>query len=236
MSAGFTPIRRAPFGEQVTEHLRNSIVRGEFPVGERLVEEQLATRFGVSRGPVRDALRRLEIEGLVESRGAGTYVIGIAEADINELYSLREAIETLAADLVMERSTDEDWAEMAALVDALDRAAQAQDREAFAVADAGFHSMIYAHSGHRRLRDIWHQYAPILSTLMRTTVLADDNLQKSADVHRVLLDVLRKGDHAAAAAELRRHLEGSRQNMLAAHRSLAGRTATDENPPRKAAS
>lgn len=219
MTAAFSPVRRKAYGEQVTEYLRDAIVRGELPVGKRLVEEHLAEQFGVSRGPVRDALRRLEIEGLVESRGIGTYVIGITETDIDELYSLRQAVECLAVDLAMERTADSGWGEMTALVGVLEKAADSHDREAFAAADIQFHSLIYALSGHRRLSDIWHQYAPILTTLLRTTIFVDVDLHESAAKHRLLLELMTSGDQMAVAAELRDHLEGSHQRMLHARRN-----------------
>lgn len=214
----YQPVRRKAYGELVTEHLRDAIVRGELGRGHRLVEEQLAERYGVSRGPIRDALRRLELESLVESQGNGTYVIGITESDIDELYSLREAIETLAADLALKRGRAEDWQEMARLVARLDEAADAGDGDAFAAADIQFHSLIYTFSGHRRLADVWYQYSPMLTTLLRTTVLVDADLHQSAAKHHILLDLMMSGDHPAVSAEIRDHLEGSHQRMLAAHR------------------
>lgn len=219
MPAAYLPVRRKAYGEQVTEYLRNAIVQGELPVGQRLVEEQLANQFGVSRGPIRDALRRLEQESLVESRGTGNYVIGIAESDIDELYSLRQAVESLAADLAMDRTTAEGWAEMDSLVRVLEEAADAQDHVGFAATDIQFHSRIYTLSGHRRLADVWQQYAPILTTLLRTSVLKDADLHESAAKHRLLLELMTAGDKAGVAAELKDHLEGSHQRMLKTHRN-----------------
>jgi GntR family transcriptional regulator of gluconate operon len=220
VSGGFAPVRRKAYGEQITEQLREAIVRGELPVGQRLVEEQLAAQFGVSRGPIRDALRRLEVESLVESRGSGTYVIGISETDIDELYSLRQAVENLAASLAMDRCGEDDWREMATVVEALHEAADRGDRESFASADVAFHSAIYALSGHRRLADVWSQYAPMLTTLLRTTVLVRTDLHESADKHALLLRLMTSGDHAAVAEELRGHLEQSHASMLAAHKRI----------------
>lgn len=225
MAAIYVPVQRKAFGEQVTEYLRDAIVQGELPIGMRLVEEHLANQFGVSRGPIRDALRRLEQESLVESRGTGSYVVGITEADIDELYSLRQAVESLAADLAMDRTTEEGWAQMALLVRTLEEAADAQDHAGFAAADIQFHSRIYTLSGHRRLADVWQQYAPILTTLLRTTVFKDADLHESAAKHRLLLELMTAGDKPAVAAELKVHLEGSHQRMLKSHRSSqAGET------------
>ncbi|MEO6826184.1 MAG: GntR family transcriptional regulator [Microbacteriaceae bacterium] len=219
MATVYVPVRRKAYGEQVTEYLRDAIVQGELPVGMRLVEEHLAHQFGVSRGPIRDALRRLERESLIESRGTGNYVVGIAEADIDELYSLRQAVESLAAELAMDRTTPDGWAEMTSLVRDLEAAAETQDHTGFAAADIQFHSRIYTLSGHRRLADVWQQYAPILTTLLRTAVLKDADLHESAAKHRLLLELMTAGDKPAVAAELKDHLEGSHQRMLASHRN-----------------
>lgn len=219
--ATFGPVQRKAYGEQVCEHLRESIVSGQLAVGHRLVEKQLADQFDVSRGPIRDALSQLERESLVASHGTGTYVIGIADTDIDELYSLRGAIETLAVDLAIERSNDNDWQEMAALAAELEKAADDGDRKAFAAADIRFHSLIYTFSRHRRLTEIWQQYAPMLTTLLRRTVLVDADLHASAAKHRLLLELMMVGDHAVVAAELREHLENSHRSMIAAHRTIA---------------
>ncbi|MGI5285712.1 GntR family transcriptional regulator [Nonomuraea polychroma] len=90
------PLRNPPLGDQLLAQLRSLIVRGELSVGTHLVEGRIAERFGVSRGPVRDALRQLEIEGLVETRERGVFVRGLSDHDLVELYSLPGALEGLA--------------------------------------------------------------------------------------------------------------------------------------------
>ena len=222
MSMSFGPVKRQGFGEQITDYLRDAIVRGELSEGQRLVEEHLAEQFGVSRDPIRDALRRLEVESLVESRRTGTYVVGISDADIDELYSLRLAVEGLATSLAMERTPPDGWSEMATLVDTLDATADQDDHEAFATADIQFHSHIYALSGHRRLLDIWYQYAPLVTTLLRAAVREDSGLHDSAAKHRLLLAMMVSGDQTALIKELQRHLENSHQRMLQAHRKVPG--------------
>jgi GntR family transcriptional regulator of gluconate operon len=216
------PLLRKAFGEQITDHLRDSLVNGEFRPGQRLTEEELAAKFGVSRGPVRDALRQLANERLVSSGRSGTYVIGISEDDIAELYLLRQAIETLAASLAMDRVPADGWGEMLHAVVDLERTADAHDEHGFAEADVRFHSLIYQYSGHRRLGDVWNQYSPILTRLLKQTILVRDDLVPTAARHRLLLDLLRGDDHAAVEAELRDHLEDSHQRMVLAFRRRTG--------------
>ena len=88
-----SPVHRPPLGEQLLDQVRALIVRGELESGTHLVEGWMAERFGVSRGPVRDALRQLELEGLVETRRRGVFVRGLSEDDIVELYAVRGALE-----------------------------------------------------------------------------------------------------------------------------------------------
>lgn len=223
----FPPVRKTVFGEQVTAGLRDRIVRGLLPPGMRLVEETLAKQFGVSRGPIRDALRQLHAEGLIESRQPGAYVVGIGETDIDELYSLRDAIEALALTLAIERVPAAGWDRMRASVETLERAADERDAERFATSDIEFHSLIYTLSGHRRLADIWGQYAPILTALLRTTVLEELELDDSARNHRRLYELIVAGDVSAATAELKAHLEGSHRHMLDAHRKTLAAAKSD---------
>lgn len=215
---------RKAFGEQITDHLRDALVGGELKPGERLTEEDLAAHFGVSRGPVRDAFRQLANERLVRTGRSGTYAIGISESDIGELYILRQAIETLAASLAMDRTPLDGWDEMAQAVKALDDAADAADEHSFAAADIYFHTLIYELSGHQRLNDVWNQYAPILTRLLQETIFDRGDLHSTAERHRLLLQQLMAKDHEAVATELRDHLEESHQRMIAALRKRAGTT------------
>ena len=94
--AGFNPTMPEVLSveESVTSALRNGILEGELPPGQRLLQEQLAERFGVSRIPLRDALRRLEVEGLVRiDPRRGAYVAELTVADVREIYELREVLE-----------------------------------------------------------------------------------------------------------------------------------------------
>src|SRR5690606_5344575 len=99
-------------------------------------------KFGVSRGPIRDAFRILQVEGLIESQRPGMVVIGIDHDGINEIYSLRGAIEGLAMRLAMTRYDERKFSEIYRHVDSMQRAAEATDPAAFAQADVAFHNEI----------------------------------------------------------------------------------------------
>lgn len=209
-----TVIVRESLGPRVAAGLRQAIVIGDLPAGERLIEADLAERYGVSRGPVRDAFRILQAEGLVESRRQGVVVTGIGSDDINELYSLRGTLEALAVRLVMKGGETISLSRLESTVRDMERAADAKDPEEFGLADIDFHNEICALSGHRRLTDVWQQYKEIMMTLLRLTVFLHQNLEANAAKHRELFDLIKVGDPIAAEAELANHLEGSRLRMV----------------------
>lgn len=214
------PVQLAPstpkLGEHVAQELRRAIISGSLDRDTHLVESRLSEMFGVSRGPVRDALTSLSEEGLVESRRRGTYVRGLSIEDIEELYSLRKLIET---DVVL-RCIDTDGADFTPVAEALEemrRALASGDASTFAQADLGFHSAFYSVAGHRRIEAIWLQYRPTFAGMLEVTNAQDDSLTPTMEDHEVLLDAVTAGDRAKSLALLEDHLEGSRRRMLAAY-------------------
>jgi GntR family transcriptional regulator of gluconate operon len=218
-----TPIQQqVPLGAIVAQRLRLLIVRGELSAGSRLVEDTLADQFGVSRGPIRDALRTLESEGLVEARKRGIFVVGLSVAEISDLYALRESIESLAVTLAIQRAARTEWQQADACVDEMRAAAARGDREAFGDADTRFHRTLYALSKHRRLHDLWNQYEPILATLLQETVHVNTDLGESAEDHERLLALIVSGDVESSLAELHDHLSHSAETMMATFRDGDG--------------
>ncbi|OIJ32414.1 MULTISPECIES: GntR family transcriptional regulator [unclassified Microbacterium] len=210
-----TVTRGESLGAQVARVLRQRIVRGELAPGARLTEEALAEEFAVSRGPVRDALTQLSFEKLVEvQRPRGVYIVGLTSDDVDQLYSLRGALEQLALSRAMRVDDDERWQPMADAVQRMAEAADAGDHAAFVTADLDFHSQIYALADHPRLEGAWNQYLPTFTALLEVTINHDEDLHESADDHVKLLDVMRTGSPDAAAAVLSAHLDGARERML----------------------
>ncbi|MFC5834229.1 GntR family transcriptional regulator [Nonomuraea insulae] len=202
------PLRHPPLGDQLLAQLRSLIVRGELSVGTHLVEGRIAERFGVSRGPVRDALRQLEIEGLVETRKRGVFVRGLSDQDLVELYSLRGALESLAITETIARLDAADWTSMDAAIEQMRSAAVACDPAKFAAADLDFHSGFYTLGGNRWLTATWALHRPLFATVLEITN-TDRDLVPVADDHADLSGIVRSGDAEAALAALKQHLDGS---------------------------
>jgi DNA-binding GntR family transcriptional regulator len=207
--------RGESLGAQVARVLRQRIVRGDLAAGTRITEEALAEEFAVSRGPIRDALTQLSFENLVEvQRPRGVYIVGLTRDDVDQLYSLRGALEQLALSRAMRVDDAERWAAMAAAVDRMGRAADAGDHADFVTADLEFHSQIYALADHPRLEGAWSQYLPTFAALLEVTINHDEDLHESASDHARLMQVMREGDPADAAEVLTAHLDGARDRML----------------------
>ncbi|MBN8204551.1 GntR family transcriptional regulator [Microbacterium esteraromaticum] len=207
--------RGESLGAQVANVLRQRIVRGDLAPGERITEEALAEEFDVSRGPIRDALTQLSFEKLVRiQRPRGVFVVGLTRDDVDQLYSLRAALEQLALSRAIRVEDDARWQTMARAVRRMTEAAETSDHTAFAAADLDFHSQIYALADHPRLEGAWRQYLPTFSALLDVTINHDSDLHDSAVDHVALFDVMRSGDAAKAADVLTAHLDGARDRML----------------------
>lgn len=212
--------RARSLGRQVADVLRQRIVRGELVPGSRLVEEAVAEEFAVSRGPVRDAFTQLGFERLIEvRRPGGVFVIGLTLDDVEQLYSLRGALEMLAVRRAMRAEGEDAWQPSVRSVEAMLDSAKGRDAEAFLAADLAFHSQIYAMAEHPRLVGAWEQYRPTFEALLDVTIHQDSDLTDAAEDHARLLETMRSGDVDAATSALQRHLQGSEARMRAAIRS-----------------
>ncbi|MEM9132400.1 MAG: GntR family transcriptional regulator [Actinomycetota bacterium] len=201
-------------GSAVTAALRESIVRGEIGPGERLVETELADRFEVSRGPIRDALAELERSGLVELRPRkGSFVRALTADDVAEIYSLRVALESLA--LRLAASTEVDISPLRAHLDALEKAIDDDDPSSIGAADMALHRSFILAADHRRLLEAWEALADQTLLMMATLPALDADIQGPRGAHRSIVDAVEAGDPEAAVAALTSHLEDARAAVSA---------------------
>jgi len=209
---GLHPLRGESLAVQAADAIRQLIAVGHVAGGDRLVESRLAEQLGVSRGPVRDALRLLAAEGLVRDEPRrGTFVVRLTEQDVVDIYDLRIAVETAAVRLLLQR--DGDLKPLRVVVD--DMRAVARDAPRAAEADLRFHGAVCAQSGNSRLRDVHRRYATELLILLR---MDEEELPHAPGAtvaeHEELLAALSRGPEAAEAA-FRAHLEEARDRVAA---------------------
>ncbi|WP_372662676.1 GntR family transcriptional regulator [Amycolatopsis kentuckyensis] len=198
MNARVAPARRRGLADEVADRIRDAIFDGTYPPGGSLREVELAETLGVSRGPVREALLKLEREGLVRGEWhRGTTVTALSDGDVAELDSLRAALEQLAVSLVVDRGAD--LGAVDAVVARMDRATGEHE---MVRCDLDFHDAVYAAAGHRRLREAWEAIRSQvhLFLLTRIGVESEGYLAGIPAEHRQLAEALRAGDRDAALA------------------------------------
>lgn len=201
-------LRLSSLCDQVWEELRKQIVHGERRPGERIVELEIAAQLGVSQGTVREALQRLEGEGLVERQSrTATYVTDFSIAEMYELSLVRTQVEGFTFRRAAARITDEQCDELQNLVEQLRQAARRKDLVALEKIDMQFHQRICELAGSRILLRIW---LPLFTQLQRFIAQAHHRyfpeMSEIADGHQTLVDALRTRDPEKAAAALKDHV------------------------------
>ena len=191
-------ISKRSLEEQATDLIRRRIVDGDLALGERLVETALAERYGLSRGTIRAALRRLVDEGLVSQIPyAGYRVIDFSEHDLWELYTLRGMLERLGARLAAERIDADGARALRAAFSGLMAAAEAGDHVEASRRDHALHTLIVGLSGHERL--VQH-YARVENQFRAYIALANRGVGPGeiGESHRELVECICAGDAAGA--------------------------------------
>jgi len=196
-----------PRGQQVVEILRSAIIMGSYEPGERLIEATLSTELGTSRGPVREALKQLENEGLVMSfpyRGA--VVLGVSDEEVQEvLIPIRLTLERYSFLHALDRMTEDDLAELGKQVWLMEQAAVAGDLARHVEADLRFHEIVISASGQTHTVQIWRTIWPRIRAYFYRYGRGRD-LAAMVDDHRELLVALQARDHELMLALLERHI------------------------------
>jgi DNA-binding GntR family transcriptional regulator len=206
-------VARSVLADQVRERLLEGILSGRYPPDARIVETQVARELGTSQAPVREALRGLQALGLVEiTPFRGARVRRPTAQELLEAYTVRSALETLAARLAVPRLTDAALERLSAAVQAMHDAARSGDRPRLAEADASFHGTIVELAANATLEKVWRSLEPFLRTYI-TLVMPGADPQWSADLHPPVLAALRARDPDAVAAAIDRHFQDVSENM-----------------------
>jgi DNA-binding GntR family transcriptional regulator len=216
--AGLQPARRRVLADEVADSLRNAIVRGTFQSGQRLVEDELASQLSVSRGPVREALARLSQEGLVVlERHRGATVAALSADEVDEIYSLRSALERLAVEWVCRMATDEEFDRIGDILLRFDTLPRPLTRASVAALDVDFHDAIFRAAHHGRLAHAWDALrSQIFLYLIQRGALRSNFAATWRDDHAEFLEVLRSRDVERAVAYADRHIEATYQRVLEA--------------------
>lgn len=196
-----------PLRDVVFNTLRRAILLGELEPGERLMEVQLADKLGVSRTPIREAIRKLELEGLVVMvPRKGAAVAKITEKDLQDVLEVRCSLEELAVELACERMTEEDLKRLQETMSVLRRSLENGDVSAAAEQDVKFHDVIFGATGNKRLiqmlNNLREQMYRYRVEYLKNLSIHEGLIQEHEDI----LDCLRKRDGVRAREAIRSHI------------------------------
>jgi len=191
--------------DAVYRALRHGIVHGDLAPGERLRSDALATELNVSRTPVREALRKLEAEGLVAHAGSRLVVRAFTEQDLTELFYVREALEGMAARLAAENATPAEIDAIRELLEDMDAVRQRKDVGVFRRLTAEFHQLVCRASHNDRLLQLSQSLLDHVRQFQTSTLYREGRLAEALNEHRKLLAAIEARDGESAERLAREH-------------------------------
>ena len=204
-----------PLREVVCETLRTAIIEGILKPGERLMEIQVSEELGVSRTPVREAIRKLELEGFVVMiPRRGTYVSDLSIKDINEVFEVRTALDVLAAGLAAERITADELEQMERLLVELGECIEQDDMQKIVEADSQFHDLLYSASRNMRLVGIINNLREQLTRFRSLSMAYPGRLKIMLVEHTRLVEALGRRNVTLAKRLAGEHIANAEQTLL----------------------
>jgi len=204
-----------PLRELVFESLSEAIISGQLRSGERLMEIQLAEEMGVSRTPVREAIRKLELEGLVAMiPRKGAYVAGFSLKDIVDVFEIRGALEGLAAELAAERITDDELEELERYLVKISDDIENGDLERVVATDTDFHSILYKASRNQRLSQIISNLREQIQRFRTTSLSYPGRMKIALEEHRKIVEAISARDGELACKLAQEHIDNAENSMM----------------------
>lgn len=199
---------------QVFDKIRSDILNGKYKRGEELVESSIGKELGISRTPVREAIRQLELEGLVQLvPNKGAFVTGISEKDVRDIYLIRARLEGLAARMAAKNITPE-------LLDAMEETvvlsayhAKKEHYEQVCEMDSKFHKLLYKASGSRILEHTLTDFHQYVQRVRMASIMKKRRMEKSNDEHDAILTAIREHDEEKAELVATRHISNTVENL-----------------------
>lgn len=201
-------------GSRVFHKIREGILSGKYAANEELKEKNIGDELGVSRTPVREALRQLELEGLVSIiPNKGAYVVGLSKKDIRDIYEMRSLLEGLCAKWAAVNVTEEQFNELEENIFLSEFHAGKQNWEQMVELDNRFHEILYLASGSKELKHILTDYHQYVQRVRKVTLAEAKRVQESTEEHKVIVEALKKHDPEKAEEAATIHIRNTVSNM-----------------------
>ena len=216
----------------VQQEIERAILVGEYACGSKLNEAALATRLGVSRGPIREAFRALEEAGLVRmEKNRGVFVREIALDEAAEIFELRAAMDELVGRKLAQQITPAQLADLQELVRAMEVAAKREDAQTYHLLNLKFHDQLVETAGNNKLTSIYRKLIKELSVFRRLNLAEGWLMPLSAREHQKILKAIASGDGDKAGRAMFDHVMRSKDRTLINDRRRRERDASTQEPP-----
>lgn len=204
-----------PLRDVVFNTLRKAILTGELKPGERLMEIHLANRLGVSRTPIREAIRKLELEGLVTMiPRRGAEVAQITEKSLKDVLEVRRALDALCAELACDRINDEEKEKLRQACDTFARATGTGDATTIAAADVAFHDIIVEATGNRRLVQLINNLSEQMYRYRFEYIKDESGHDNLVNEHRMIYESIIRQDKGKAAEAAKLHIDNQEKSVI----------------------
>lgn len=204
-----------PLRDVVFKTLRQGILTGELKPGERLMEIHLANRLGVSRTPIREAIRMLELEGLVTMiPRRGAEVARITEKHLTDVLEVRRALDALAVELACDRITREERQQLFEACNDFEEAVKTKDIRTIATADVKIHDKIVSAAGNERLAQLVNNLAEQMYRYRFEYIKDVSQHGKLVEEHRIIYDSIVAKDKVTAARAVKTHIDNQEKSII----------------------
>ncbi len=200
--------------EKIFHKLRQDILNGKYKSGDNLVEMKLAEEMGVSRTPVREAIRQLELEGLVTSiPNKGVIVEGISRQDIEDMYVIRESLEGLAARWAIERIEDRQLKELEDICELMEFYTEKGDLDHVGELNSRFHDIIFEATRSRPLKQILSDFQYYVQAIRLASLKSPGRAKESLREHKLIVQAFKDKDIDGGEKALMEHIRNSKKNV-----------------------
>lgn len=206
-------IKRVTLRDEVSDYLKKEILTGRLKAGERIVETKIAQELGVSQSPVREAIRELELMGLIESKPyVGSYAKKLSSKDINDAFKVRASLEILACKEAVHKISKDHLNKMDRILEEMRVAAEMHNIELFTDLDNSFHRTIIDASEIGMIHIMWNMVDLAKWTYI-SAIISKSSLHEIVDDHRKLYEAIANGDEENLVDLMSSHLDGFRQEL-----------------------
>ena len=209
------PLAHRTLKENVTDRIRESIISGKLAPGTELNQAQIAEELGVSRGPVREAMGRLEQEGLIRTVAyKRVFITPMNRRYVEELYSVRAGLETMALEQGIDQLTAKDLQQLERIVDQMRVAARSQQQETLVELDLKFHEYIVRMADHNLILNLWQQLAVGVKRCLHTQHRIYTFLDEVVGTHPTIVTAIAERNKPLAVQILRTHITESAEAII----------------------